>query len=163
MSGLSLREAAQQAGTSKSTILRAIRAGRLSASRTDDGGYGIQPAELFRVCRPKKEVDKDTDRSADRAAGQDATGAEQSDALEMRMRNVALRAQLEALKQVLEIERQRAEELRDERDKWQTHIERLIVALPDLRPQSSRTPHPARPEAKPVVRADPWWPWRRRA
>ncbi len=49
---LSLREAADEAAVSKSTILRAIRAGRLSAGRTDDGGYAIDPAELFRVYPP---------------------------------------------------------------------------------------------------------------
>jgi excisionase family DNA binding protein len=49
MAELSLREAAQQAGTSKSTILRAVKAGRLSATRDDDGGYRIDPAELHRV------------------------------------------------------------------------------------------------------------------
>ena len=49
MATFSLREAAEQAGTSKSTIFRAIKGGRLSAARTDDGGFAIDPAELFRV------------------------------------------------------------------------------------------------------------------
>lgn len=52
MTMLGLRQAAQQAGVSKSTILRAIRAGRLSGTRTEDGGYAIDPAELFRVYPP---------------------------------------------------------------------------------------------------------------
>jgi excisionase family DNA binding protein len=52
MPGLSLREAARQAGVSKSTILRAVRSGRLSAGRTEDSGYSIDPAELFRVYEP---------------------------------------------------------------------------------------------------------------
>jgi len=37
------------AGRTKSTIHRAIKTGRLSASRTQDGGYSIDPAELARV------------------------------------------------------------------------------------------------------------------
>ena len=53
MTAFSLRQAAQEAGTSKSTILRAIQSGRLSATRTDEGGYSIDPAELFRVYPPK--------------------------------------------------------------------------------------------------------------
>ena len=48
MAFLSLRTAAQQAGTSKSTILWAIQSGRLSATRTEDG-YQIDSAELSRV------------------------------------------------------------------------------------------------------------------
>ena len=43
MASLSLREAAEQAGTSKSTIWRAIKSGRMSATRTDDGGFAIDP------------------------------------------------------------------------------------------------------------------------
>jgi excisionase family DNA binding protein len=65
MTSLSLREAAEQAGTSKSTIWRAIKGGRLSATRTDDGGFAIDPAELFRAFP--------TERTSERAAGQDAT------------------------------------------------------------------------------------------
>jgi excisionase family DNA binding protein len=53
MSGLSLREAAKEVNVCKSTILRAVRRGRLSAARTDDGGYSIDPAELFRVYEPR--------------------------------------------------------------------------------------------------------------
>jgi excisionase family DNA binding protein len=54
MPTLSLRDAAEQAGTSKSTIWRAIKSGRLSAARTDDGGFAIDPAELFRVFQPQR-------------------------------------------------------------------------------------------------------------
>ena len=64
---LNLRTAAQQAGVSKSTILRAVKSGRLSASRTADMGYDIEPAELFRVYPPQ--------RSNADAMGQDATSA----------------------------------------------------------------------------------------
>ena len=53
MAVFSLRTAAQQAGTSKSTILRAIKGGRLSASRTADGGYEIDASELIRVYPPR--------------------------------------------------------------------------------------------------------------
>ncbi len=46
---LTLGQAARLTGTSKTTLTRAIRAGRLSATRRDDGGYAIDPAELARV------------------------------------------------------------------------------------------------------------------
>ena len=45
----SLAQAAKAAGKSKPTLLRAIRAGRLSATRHDDGTYAIDPAELMRA------------------------------------------------------------------------------------------------------------------
>ncbi len=46
---LSLQEAADQAGTSKVDIWRAIQAGSLPAHKNGDGGFAIDPAELFRV------------------------------------------------------------------------------------------------------------------
>jgi hypothetical protein len=49
MAILSLPEAAEQAGTSKVDIWRAIQEGTLPAQRTDDGGFAIDPVELFRV------------------------------------------------------------------------------------------------------------------
>ena len=45
----SLSEAARETGLSKSTISRAIKSGKVSAQRQDDGSYRIEPAELFRV------------------------------------------------------------------------------------------------------------------
>ena len=49
MAGLSLSQAAKAAGRSKSTIGRAIKSGRLSAARNDDGTFSIDPSELFRA------------------------------------------------------------------------------------------------------------------
>lgn len=48
-SELSLSQAAKKAGKSKSTINRAIKSGKLSATRHDDGTYTIAASELFRV------------------------------------------------------------------------------------------------------------------
>jgi hypothetical protein len=45
----SLAQAAKAAGKSKPTIARAIKAGKLSATRGEDGSYTIDPSELARV------------------------------------------------------------------------------------------------------------------
>jgi excisionase family DNA binding protein len=47
--GYSLGEAAKELGVSKPTVQRAIKSGRLSATRRDDGSYDIDPAELRRA------------------------------------------------------------------------------------------------------------------
>jgi excisionase family DNA binding protein len=47
--GYSLGEAAKELGVSKPTVQRAIKGGRLSATRRDDGSYDIDPAELRRA------------------------------------------------------------------------------------------------------------------
>lgn len=46
---LSLSTAAKEIGRSKSTLSRAIKEGRLSAIRCEDGSYQIDRAELYRV------------------------------------------------------------------------------------------------------------------
>ena len=132
MAGLSLREAAQQAGTSKSTILRAIQSGRLSATRTDDGGYSIDPAELCRVYPPRPDA---PDQSADQSVGQGATGLSIDAATELRIRNAQLEAGFNALKAILESEKKHLEEIREDRDRWAAQAERLALPAPDL-PQS---------------------------
>ena len=47
-----LGTAAKATGKAKSTILRAIKSGAISAARSHDGSYEIEPSELHRVFRP---------------------------------------------------------------------------------------------------------------
>ena len=49
---ITLGEASRQTGKSKSAILKAIKNGRLSASKGDTGDWQIDPAELFWVYPP---------------------------------------------------------------------------------------------------------------
>lgn len=49
MSELTLSQAVQLIGKSKSTLSRAIKSGRLSATRNADGTFSINPAELLRA------------------------------------------------------------------------------------------------------------------
>jgi hypothetical protein len=51
---LSLQEAAEQAATSKVDVWRAIQEGVLPAQKTSDGGYAIDPSDLFRVFERKE-------------------------------------------------------------------------------------------------------------
>jgi hypothetical protein len=135
MTTFGLRQAAQQAGTSKSTILRAIQTGRLSAARLEDGGYAIDPAELFRVYPPKASTD--ADQQADHSMGHDAPSPQPFDATELRIRNAQLEAEIKALRTILEAEkqrlddeRQRAADIKAERDRWAQQAERLAIAPP---------------------------------
>ena len=49
---LNLSEAARESGQSKSAIWRAVKSGRLSATRTYNGDYQIDPTDLHRVFSP---------------------------------------------------------------------------------------------------------------
>lgn len=52
MQPFTLTQAAKEAKKAKSTIIDAIKNGRLSATKDDKGRYQIEPVELFRVYPP---------------------------------------------------------------------------------------------------------------
>ena len=114
---LSLSEAAIAAGIAKSTIWRAVKAGRISASRTVTGTYRVDPAELFRVfpAMPKNVEMK-----------QPALAVETSIV-------PALEAQISALKEASSLLKEQLEDTRKDRDAWRTQAEssqRLVDARP---------------------------------
>lgn len=93
-----LGTAAKATGKAKSTILRAIKNGTISASRSHDGSYEIEPSELHRVFRPN---------STQQASSNDAQPqSEHPETLRLRL-------------EILEAERQR------ERDQMQATIDDL--------------------------------------
>ena len=127
---LTLRQAEQRVHASKSTILRAIRSGKLSAEREGpDGTYRIVPAELFRVFPPK------SDGSPSVAEDEVGEGAP-AEAVTL----ARLVAENEKLAVLLEVERRRGEELRVDRDAWKGPAERLSL---------THAPAPPAPVAEP--------------
>jgi excisionase family DNA binding protein len=131
---MSLRDAARETGVTKSTILRAIQRGRLSAARDDDGNYRIEAAELFRVYEPRTTR---TDAQAG-AAGQDApAGGTGATALQAEIEG--LRAQLALMREHAGAERDQhralVDDLRAQRDSWQKQAETSQRLLADQRPR----------------------------
>jgi hypothetical protein len=104
-----LGTASQATGCAKSTILRAIKAGRISATRDDLGQWQIDPSELFRVF-PALALPGATAQTSpiERDATTDVLVAE--------------------LRQVITDLRRGQEDLRQERDKWQAAHEREQAA-----------------------------------
>jgi excisionase family DNA binding protein len=123
MTTLSLREAAEQTGASKSTIFRAIKAGKLSATRTVDGNFAIDPAELFRVYPPKT-VGVASERATESLVGHGAPDADTA------MKLALLDAEVKALREMVA-------ELRNDRNAWQQQTERMTLAL--AAPKESRS------------------------
>src|SRR3954447_10885786 len=116
MALLSLREAAEQVGSSKSTIFRYIKSGRLSASRGDDGAFQIDPAELSRVFPPwpfPVERAGDAPVERDGMAGRD----------DLKSRNAALEEKVRGLEALLT-------EVRASRDRAEERLQQVLVALP---------------------------------
>jgi hypothetical protein len=108
MPAFTLGTASQATGCAKSTILRAIRAGRISASRDDTGQWAIDPAELFRVFPALALPATGEKPQMERDATADVLVAE-------------LRAVIADL-------RRGQDDLRQERDKWQVAHEREQAA-----------------------------------
>lgn len=123
---LTLGQAARLTDTSKTTLTRAIKAGRLSATRRDDGSYSIDEAELSRVYTVKVETPA-TGAVTGAAVHQATPERDPGDTL-------ALRAEIEGLKAQLALMREHAGELRDQRDGWQHQAEAAQRLLADQRP-----------------------------
>jgi hypothetical protein len=109
MAMLTLEEAARLSGKSKSTLARAIKAGRLSANRTDLGTYEIDQAELARAY-PFPALTE--------AAG--ATGTVTDDTPEATLR-------VAVAEQRLSDARAQIEELRADRDAWRETAQKLLL------------------------------------
>ena len=121
---MSLREAATAAGVSKSTIQRAIKSGRLSASRTDDGGYAIDPAELHRAYPP---------RNTDDAARTDAMGRDATPPAPAA--TAMLGAEIASLREMLRRADREADDLRADRDAWRAQAENATATVKMLTDQ----------------------------
>jgi excisionase family DNA binding protein len=116
--------AARATGLSKSTIYRAIKAGRLSASRSEGGDYEIDPSELHRVFPL---ADAQTAHFSNGALKRGATPAEQG---EFALENARLEAEVAASSLVTALLRQQLDETRQDRDHWRGQAQRLVVLPP---------------------------------
>ena len=123
---LTLGQAARLSDTSKTTLTRAIKAGRLSAIRRDDGSYEIDPAELSRVYTVKVETPA-TGAVTGTVVHQATPERDPGDTL-------ALRAEIEGLKAQLALMREHADDLKSQRDGWQNQAESAQRLLADQRP-----------------------------
>lgn len=113
MTTLSLNQAAKEADVAKSTLLKAIRSGRMTAPKGDKGHYEIDPAELFRVY-PKK-VEEPPKENAGNL--QETEGYKRENAL--------LRDQIE--------------ELKNDRDEWREQAKKSGNLLEGMTQQKQQT------------------------
>ena len=111
---LSLSQAAKLAKKSKSTINRAIKTGKISATRHDDGSYSIDPAELSRAFEIEP-LDSST-RSTVEPGG------------------TLMLQRIEALEAMLNREREISADLKEDRDRWRQQATALLT---DQRPEPS--------------------------
>jgi hypothetical protein len=131
----SLAAAATAVGLNKTTVLRAVKSGKISAQMDEHGHWRIEPAELHRVYPPIASH-ADSNAAAQREAVFEAVAA-----AELQFKVALTEQRLAELKADLE-------SMRSQRHAWQAQAERL--ALTDQRAQQA-----------PQQQRSRWW-WRRR-
>lgn len=128
MPEMTLTEAAQWSGKDRTTLFKAIQKGRISARKTDDGQWMIDPAELARIYPTIKTAN---------AVNVEANGSDPYHAMNDAM--AALRQQiasLEADKVDLRTERDRLLSVVESQTRLITHISQPpAVAEPAAKPE----------------------------
>ena len=144
MPPLTLNQAAKEAGKSKQTILDAIRNGRLSAPKDEQGRYQIDPAELFRVYPV---TGQQTSQRPDAETGTDHPRPDTGTAFFERI-IAGLESERDDLRRRLDAET-------DAREKSADDVRRLTLILTH-QPSTDTQPVPAT-ETAPVVRPSVWF------
>jgi predicted site-specific integrase-resolvase len=99
---LTLAAAAAAAGVNETTLLRAIKAGKVSGNKDEHGQWHVEPAELHRIYPP---------------VTQQATAV--------------LEAEIAGLRQVGELLRGQVEATRQDRDRWAEAATAALRTLPE--------------------------------
>ncbi len=127
----SLAEAAKATGTNKTTILRAIKSGKVSGSKDEHGTWLVEAAELHRVYPPADQRSDARNGSTQQYAAPHAPAYE---------------AQIAALRDTAELLRAQLEDVRNDRDHWRDQAQAVTRQLADTRQNQTATRRR-------------WWKW----
>jgi hypothetical protein len=119
---MSLSEAAAATGVNRSTLFRAYKSGRMSATRTDTGQIEVDPAELFRVFPLVEAQGPEISAMHQHAQGDDAHGNA--------LRTNALEVEVKMLREMLDA-------MREDRNAWREQAAKVTAALPAPEPRRS--------------------------
>ena len=147
-----LTEAAAAVGKNRTTILRAIKSGKISAARDPvSGDWQIEAAELFRLYRPVAHAPSTSAHAMAEPANAPANALSRHDDLSAENRD--LRTQLAAAEARLADAHDQIIDLRQQRDREAEERRRLTALIADQR----ATP----PAPEPNVTRRSWWRWGR--
>src|ERR1700731_1849832 len=104
--GYTLGQAAKAVGMSKTSILRSIKAGRISAGRDEFGQWAIEPCELHRVSPPLAD-----DTGTGNGTGERGVTGGETALAEASTRATLAEARLSDFKSMLD-------DIREQRDRW---------------------------------------------
>ena len=106
--GYTLGEAAKETGKSKSTLSKAVKTGKISATKLDDGSFSIEPVELFRVFPRVNTATVEVEQS--RTPDETHENSYKIKLLELELQHA----------------REKIDELREDREHWRTQANRLL-------------------------------------
>lgn len=139
----SLSEAAKATGKNKTTIQRAIKNGKISAHKGENGSYQIEPSELHRVFPPV---------AAQRDAQYPQSNETQHDEFGSTSSNLARVLELE---KELAVAHERANGLEAQKDQMADTINDLRKRLDSSESRVTALLTDASPKRT------SWWPWKR--
>jgi predicted site-specific integrase-resolvase len=120
---LTVAQAAQETGLSRVAIYKAVKAGRISAQKDDNGKTWIDPAELFRVYKPVVNQDNKSSLTQDN----------------------------QLTEKELELTRQLLRQVESERDYLRQSVEHLQTSLNHALTMLTHQPEPSpKPEKQPT-------------
>ena len=112
---LSASQAAKAVGKSIPTVTRAIKSGKLSATKLESGGYEVEASELFRVWPAVSGVSGETPTVL---------------GVETPFETSALRREVELLREMLE-------DAKADRDQWRDQAQKVTALIEDQRPRKN--------------------------
>ena len=110
-----LGEAAKAVGKSKATISKAIKSGKISASKNDDGSFTIEAVELHRVYPPTP-LTVDSEQNSTPNETPVNTTEKDKELIELRVK--------------LEAANQRINDLEKDKEDWKQQATRLLTHQP---------------------------------
>lgn len=148
-------EAAKATGKNIATITRAIKSGKISASKDSSGAWRIEPSELHRVFPALAQELQNSEMQQDARPLQDQEDSF-TNALEEEL--AVLRERVRSQDQLLADRADQIADLRTRLDREGEERRKLAAILTDQRPRPIE-PSPAGPVSPSPPRS--WWPWRR--
>jgi protein-arginine kinase activator protein McsA len=120
-----LGQAAKACGKSKSTLSKAVKAGKISVSKNDDGSFSIEPVELFRVFPAVSETRQGEQKQV-KSTPNEIGGNTEKD-----MELIELRIKLEAAQERIKIVEKAAQDririLEQDKEDWKQQATRLLT------------------------------------
>lgn len=123
---VSLGQAAKMVNRSKTALSKAIKAGRLSATRNDDGSYSVDVAELSRVFQIVTGEPESVTLTGKGVRQETPSGRQVDAPVDLSARLAAAEAELSGLKALLD-------EVKTSRDEWKEQAQRLALTGPTQR------------------------------